>query len=69
MKRFFLVLFLSMMSVVVNAASIISWGANSYNQLSNTPTGTDFTAIVGGEYHSFALKADGSIVFHQALEP
>ncbi|MCH2116084.1 MAG: PEP-CTERM sorting domain-containing protein, partial [Pirellulales bacterium] len=42
--------------------SIISWGEDWEGQVSNTPSGTDFTAIAGGEYHSLALKSDGSIV-------
>ena len=42
--------------------AITSWGRDNYYQVSNTPTGTDFTAIAGGGYHSLALKSDGSIV-------
>ena len=29
--------------------------------MSNTPTGTGFTAIASGNYHGYALRADGSI--------
>ncbi len=44
MKRIILTLVLSMLSVGVNAASIVSWGDDIYDQVSNTPTGSDFTA-------------------------
>ena len=36
--------------------SIISWGDDSDNQVTNTPSGTNFTAIAGGGYHSMALS-------------
>ena len=42
--------------------AITSWGRDNYYQVSNTPTGTDFTAIAGGYGHSLALKSDGSII-------
>jgi hypothetical protein len=43
------------------AGSIVAWGEDTYGQVSNTPTGTGFTAIAGGGYHGYALRADGSI--------
>ena len=42
-------------------SSIISWGYDANNQVSNTPLGTDFVAIAGGGNHSLGLKVDGSI--------
>ena len=43
------------------ADTIVSWGANFYGQLSNIPTGDDFTAISAGWGFSLALRSDGSI--------
>ncbi len=37
------------------AGSIVSWGREVYGQVSNTPTGTGYTAIAGGSQHSLAL--------------
>ena len=42
--------------------TIVSWGHNGYGQVNNTPTGTGFTQVAGGGYHSLALRSDGSIV-------
>ena len=36
--------------------SIISWGNNSYDQVSDTPFYPGFTAIAAGYSHSMALK-------------
>lgn len=41
--------------------SIVSWGYDANNQVSNTPTGTNFIQLAGGGNHSLALKMDGSI--------
>jgi len=46
----------------IQAALVISWGRDNYGQVSNTATGSDFIAIAGGDYHSLALRNDGSIV-------
>ena len=35
--------------------AITSWGRDNYNQVTNTPTGTGFTHIAGGGYHSLAF--------------
>ena len=40
------------------AGSIAAWGTNDYGQVSNTPTGTGFTAIAGGGLHGYALRAE-----------
>ncbi|CAN5779480.1 hypothetical protein BH23GEM7_BH23GEM7_29610 [soil metagenome] len=42
--------------------SLVSWGNNLGNQVSATPSGTDFTAVAAGSHHSVALRADGSLV-------
>ena len=41
--------------------SVAAWGYNSWGQISGVPAGTGFTAIAGGFYDGYALKADGSI--------
>jgi hypothetical protein len=43
------------------AGSIAAWGNNSEGEVSGAPTGTGFTAIAGGGYNGYALRADGSI--------
>ena len=40
------------------AGSIAAWGLDDFGQVSNTPTGTGFTAIAGGFYHGYALRAE-----------
>jgi hypothetical protein len=35
--------------------SVVSWARDDFGQVSNTPTGSGFTAIAGGGYHSVAL--------------
>ena len=42
--------------------TITSWGYDIYNQVTDTPRDTNFTAIAGGGYHSLALKSDGSLI-------
>ena len=44
------------------AGSIVSWGNDGTNQVSDTPAGGDFSVIACGSSHSLALRADGSIV-------
>jgi hypothetical protein len=39
----------------------VSWGRDSEGQVTNTPTGSGFTQVAGGVFHSLALRADGSI--------
>ena len=41
---------------------IVAWGEDDYNQVSDTPTESGFSAIAAAEWHSLALKSDGSIV-------
>ena len=48
--------------VVGQQGGIVSWGSDNYGQVSNTPIGTSFVQVAGGETHSLALKVDGSIV-------
>ena len=33
-----------------------SWGHDTYNQVTDTPLDTNFTAIAGGGFHSMALS-------------
>jgi hypothetical protein len=42
--------------------SIVSWGYDKYNQVTDTPSDTGFVAIAAGSYHSLALKRDGSLI-------
>jgi len=42
--------------------SLVSWGNDSRGQVSALPTGTGFTAVASGSYHSLALRTDGSLV-------
>ena len=46
----------------VDASTVVAWGDNRWGQVSNAPTGTGFTAIAGGDYTVYALRANGSIV-------
>ena len=41
---------------------MVSWGADNGGQVSGTPTGTGFIAVVSGQFNCVALKADGSLV-------
>ncbi|MFN6106731.1 MAG: PKD domain-containing protein, partial [Planctomycetaceae bacterium] len=41
---------------------ITTWGTNSDNQVTQSPSGTDFVAMAGGHGNSYALRSDGSIV-------
>jgi alpha-tubulin suppressor-like RCC1 family protein len=45
----------------------VSWGdddgsPHEHGQVTDTPTGTDFVAVAAGDFHSLALKDDGSLV-------
>jgi alpha-tubulin suppressor-like RCC1 family protein len=42
--------------------SLVSWGLDNYNQVTDTPAGNDFNAIAAGARHALVLKSDGSIV-------
>ncbi len=42
--------------------SVVAWGRNTEKQCSVPSLNSDFVAIAGGEAHSLALKADGSVV-------
>jgi len=54
-------LVLTLSAPVVSADEIVAWGKDSNGQISNTPAGTNFTAIAVGDYWGCALAADGSI--------
>ena len=55
-------LMLFLFSAQALSGTITSWGRDSSNQVTDTPLGTDFTAIAGGRSHSLALKSDGSLI-------
>ena len=40
------------------AASIVSWGFDFYNEVTDTPTGNDFTAITASGYTAYALRRE-----------
>jgi alpha-tubulin suppressor-like RCC1 family protein len=42
--------------------SLESWGDDYYDQVGDTPSGTDFIAIAAGQYHSVALRSNGTVV-------
>ncbi len=41
--------------------TLFVWGDNTFGQRTNVPEGSDFTAVVAGEYHTVALREDGSL--------
>jgi len=41
--------------------SLLSWGNDTYGQVSDTPTGTNFVAVAAGNHHSIAVSSDGSL--------
>ena len=43
------------------AADLVSWGNNSWNQVTDTPAGA-FKAIAAGGGHNVAIADDGSLV-------
>jgi hypothetical protein len=49
-------------TVVKSDGSLVSWGTDTYGQVTDTPVGNDFTQTSVGEWHSIALKSDGSLV-------
>jgi hypothetical protein len=48
--------------VDVGPGSLVSWGRDVENQVSNTPTTNDFTQVAAGDWHSIALRSDGTLV-------
>jgi hypothetical protein len=69
-----LVLGVTTPAFAIRTGHVVGWGANSYGQ-ATPPSGTGFTAIAAGGYHSLALRTDGSIVgwgynyYGQAMPP
>ncbi len=41
--------------------NVVAWGYNIYQQTNVPPDLTDAVAVAGGQYHSLALKADGTV--------
>jgi len=54
-------LFVGCLTGPVVADSIVGWGDNGDGQAA-PPAGTNFAVIAAGEYHSLALRSDGSVV-------
>ena len=40
--------------------TLVSWGADSYGDVSGTPSGS-FTAVAAGVYHNVAIRTDGTL--------
>ncbi len=58
-----LVTFLSLPMIGLGAPlSLIGWGVNNQGQLNFPPDLTNLVQVVGGGYHSAALRDDGSVV-------
>ena len=55
-------LMLFLFSAQALSGTITSWGYDGEYQVTDTPSGTNFTAIAGGAYHGLALKSDGSLI-------
>ena len=49
--------------------SLVSWGNDEHNQVSDTPEGYDFVVVLAGERHSTAIRQDGSIVVWGRNDP
>ncbi len=45
----------------VASDNLVSWGDDFFEQVSDTPTGSGFTAVAAGASHSVALGSDGSL--------
>ena len=45
-----------------SAGTILAWGYDNFNEVTNVPAGNDFVAITGNlGYNGYALRTDGSI--------
>jgi len=42
--------------------SLVSWGDDTYGQVSDTPVGTGFKTLAAGFYHGVAINSDRSLV-------
>ena len=61
-SAFVVCLMLFSLSAEAWSATIYSWGFDGLDQVADTPNGTGFTAIAGGENHSLALSGGGPVV-------
>ena len=61
MKRLVMCLVVVLVGVAQVEAAIVSWGYDLYNQVTDTPSGTGFTAIAGGYSYSLALRSDAVV--------
>ncbi|HEY5912009.1 MAG TPA: immunoglobulin domain-containing protein [Verrucomicrobiae bacterium] len=49
-------------TATVEIGQVISWGDNSFGQTNLPPGLTNIVAVAAGEFHSAALRADGTVV-------
>ena len=47
-------------NVQAGSGRIVVWGDDNYGMYA-APSGHDFTQVAGGQFHSLALRADGSL--------
>ena len=57
-----LVAWLSQPGLAVAAPNVVAWGDNSNNELVVPADLTNAVAVAAGNFHSLALKADGTVV-------
>lgn len=55
-------LLISSTGQLARAYELRAWGGDYVNQVTDTPTGSDFIAIAAGDEHGVARKADGTVV-------
>src|SRR5205809_562165 len=56
-----LISLISSPALTAPAGKLVGWGCNEFGQ-TNVPAGNDFVAIAAGDFHSLALRSDGSVV-------
>ncbi len=47
--------------VIKDDGSLVTWGEDSFSQVSKRPAGNDYVAVDGGPYHACAIKADTTV--------
>ena len=57
MKRLALCVVVLVVGVGQVEAAIVSWGLDDDNQVTDTPSGTGFTAVASGDNHNLALTS------------
>lgn len=48
-------------AVLAEDGSILSWGQDDFNQVTDSPADLDYTQVDSGGYHSVAIRSDGSL--------